>query len=86
MVYPNQTVSIPVNVTGGAIPLPGTVDYELVLLTPVEQPFLPMQNGSYRGTFGWDAMNGTQAAIVLPIDWSEVGFCTFCCDTIPGVS
>jgi len=48
------------------------VDFRLELLTPADAPFLPFFNDSYCGTLAWDASDGTQAAIVLPIDWSKV--------------
>lgn len=72
MVYVNGRASIPVHVTPGAIPLPGSVDFQLQLLTPAAAPFLPLLNGSYCGSLAWDAADGTQAAIAVPIDWSQV--------------
>lgn len=74
VVYANGSASIPVSVTPGAIPLPGSVNFQLELLTPAEAPFLPLLNGSYCGTLAWDAANGTQAAIPVPINWSQVCF------------
>ncbi len=72
MVYPGQSVSIPVNVTAGLIPVPAAVDYTVTLLTPVEGPILPMQNGSLTGTLAWDPAHGSAAAIALPINWTNV--------------
>lgn len=72
MVYAANVASIPVTVTPGVIPLPGSVKYEVDLLTAVDSPILPLQNGAFRGTLDWDAANGTNAVIVLPIDWSQV--------------
>lgn len=72
MVYAANVASIPVSVTPGVIPLPGSVNFEVKLLTAVNSPILPLQTGAFRGTLDWDTANGTQAAIVLPIDWSQV--------------
>ena len=72
VVYAGSIASIPVAVTAGTIPVPGSVDFEVELLTAVEAPILALQNGVFKGSLVWDAANGTQAAIVLPIDWPQV--------------
>ena len=73
VVYADNVASIPVTVTLGAIPVPGSVDFEVELLTAVEAPILALQNdGVFRGSLAWDGANGTHTAIVLPIDWSQV--------------
>ena len=70
--YPGQSVSLPVNVTAGLIPVPAAVDYAVTLLTPVDEPILPMLNGSLTGTLAWDPAHGGAAAIALPINWTAV--------------
>ena len=72
MAYPGQPVRIPINVTAGTVPVPAAVDYTVTLLTSVEAPILPMLNGSLVRTLAWDPVHGGNAAITLPINWTEV--------------
>jgi len=70
--YPGQSVSLPLNVTAGLIPVPASVDYSVTMLTPVDQPVLPMLNGSLDGTLAWDPAHAGGAVIPLPINWTAV--------------
>lgn len=70
--YPGQSVSLPLNVTAGLIPVPASVDYSVTMLTPVDEPVLPMLNGSLDGTLAWDPAHSSGAAIALPINWTAV--------------
>ena len=79
--YPGQLVSLPVNVTAGLISIPAAVDYSVTMLTPVDQPILPLLNGSLDGTLAWDPAQRGGAAIALPINWTAVrSSCKFCCE------
>ena len=70
--YPGQSVSLPINATAGLIPVPASVDYSVTMLTAVDEPILPMLNGSLDGTLAWDPAHGGGAAIALPINWTAV--------------
>ena len=60
------------NITAGLIPAPAAVDYSVTMLTPVDEPILPMLNGSLDGTLAWDPAHGGGASIELPINWTAV--------------